>query len=148
MLIQQMTNWWYFSYFSQKKNLTIHANLSPLETICIYVKTCFLQKIRKNISICCLLKILPRVLSINIDMYKDLHLSEQNTTLFIGQNFQATRGDIREHTIQHYICFVMAKHTLTKKRWQYCENLRPSLHPSLSVSLSIMLSPPEPLCRI
>ena len=38
-----MANWWYFSYFSYGDN--------------------FLEKIRKNISKCCLLKILPWVLS-------------------------------------------------------------------------------------
>ena len=65
-LIQQTTNWWYFSYFSQKTGFDISCKLSPLETICMKCQSCFLSKIRKNISICCLLKILPRVLSLNI----------------------------------------------------------------------------------
>ena len=36
-----MTNWWYFSYFSDKSRLDISCKLSST------VKTCFLRKIRK-----------------------------------------------------------------------------------------------------
>ena len=37
-----------------------------IEIVCIKCQTCFLGKIRKSISICSLLKILPRVLCVKI----------------------------------------------------------------------------------
>ena len=57
--------------------------MSPLETICMTCKSCFYGKIRKNISICPLLKILPRVLSIK-DNVKDHH-----TTIIMNTEFMA-----------------------------------------------------------
>ena len=55
------TNWWYFSYFSQKTSFDISWKLSPVETICMKCQILFSRKIKKNISVCRLLKILPRV---------------------------------------------------------------------------------------
>ena len=60
-----ITNWWYFSYFFQKTGFDILCKLSPLETICMKCQNLFSGKMKKNISICHLLKILPRVLSVN-----------------------------------------------------------------------------------
>ena len=54
-----------FSYFSQKTGSDISCKLSPLETICMKCQNQFSGKNKKNISICHLLKILYRVLSIN-----------------------------------------------------------------------------------
>ena len=62
--IQQKTNLWYFSYFSQKTGFDISCKLSPVETICMKCQNLFSGKNKKNISICFLLKILPRVLSV------------------------------------------------------------------------------------
>ena len=56
-----MTNWWYFSYFSQKTAFDISRILSPMETICMKCQILFSGKNKKNISVCRLLKILPRV---------------------------------------------------------------------------------------
>ena len=69
-LIQQMAHWWYFSYFSQKTGFAISCKLSPLETICMKCQILFSrEKKRKNISKCCLLKILPRVPNVNPGKY-------------------------------------------------------------------------------
>ena len=46
-LIQQRTNWLYFSYFSIKTGFDITSKLSPLETICMKCQILFLGKIRK-----------------------------------------------------------------------------------------------------
>ena len=61
--IQQTTNWWYFSYSSQKTGFDISCKLSPLETVCMKCQNLFSGKNKKNISKCRLLKFLPRVLS-------------------------------------------------------------------------------------
>ena len=46
-LIQQTTNWWYFSYFSQKKVFDILCKLSQLETICMKCQILISRNIRK-----------------------------------------------------------------------------------------------------
>ena len=40
-LIQQTTNWWYYSNFSQKRGFDISCKWSPLETICIKCQILF-----------------------------------------------------------------------------------------------------------
>ena len=51
-LIQQMTNWWYFSYLSQEKGFDISCKLSPKETICMKCRILFSgKKIRKIFQI-------------------------------------------------------------------------------------------------
>ena len=55
-----------FLIFPSKQDLTFHANCLLRRQFAWNVKSCFLGKIRKNISKCHLLKILPRVLSVNI----------------------------------------------------------------------------------
>ena len=67
VLIQQTTNWWYFSYFSQKARFDISYKLSPspLETICRKCQILFPGKNKKDISKCRLLKNSPGVLSVN-----------------------------------------------------------------------------------
>ena len=67
--IQQTTNWWYFSYFSQKIVFDNACNLSPFVIICMNCQNLFSGKKKKkkkkeNISICRLLKNLPTVLSV------------------------------------------------------------------------------------
>ena len=62
-----MTNW-YFSYFPRKQPLTFHANCLPRRQFAWSVKAYFLEKNKKSISICRLLKILPRVLSIKVNI--------------------------------------------------------------------------------
>ena len=44
-----MTNWWYFSYFSQKTGSDISCKLSPLKTVCMKCQNLFSgkKKIRK-----------------------------------------------------------------------------------------------------
>ena len=61
--IQQTTNWLYLSYFSQDTGFDILYKLSPWQTIWMKCQILFSGKHKKNISICCLLKILPKVLS-------------------------------------------------------------------------------------
>ena len=51
------------SYFFQKTGFDISCKLSSKEIICMKYHTFFLGKIRKMISACPLMKILPRVLS-------------------------------------------------------------------------------------
>ena len=54
----------FFLVFPRKQDLTFHANWIHWRQFLWNVKTCFLWKIKKKkISICCLLKILLRVLS-------------------------------------------------------------------------------------
>ena len=50
-----------FFLFFQKTRFGISCKLSPLETICMKCQILFSRKNKKNISKCCLLKILPRV---------------------------------------------------------------------------------------
>ena len=76
-LIQQTTNWWYFFViFPRKQVLKLHANclhwiwhvmqiVSFGDNLHEISKPVFWEKIRKNISIYRLLKILPRVLSVS-----------------------------------------------------------------------------------
>ena len=65
-LAQQKTNRWYFSYFCQEIGIGISWKLSPLETICMKCQILFPGKNKKNILKCHLMKILPRVLSVNL----------------------------------------------------------------------------------
>ena len=60
---------WYFSYFSQEMGFDISCKLSQLETICMKCQIPFPEQNKKNISKCCLLKILSRVLSVKIYFY-------------------------------------------------------------------------------
>ena len=55
----------FFSYFSQETGFDSSHKLSPLETVCMKCQNLFQGNLRKNISICCLLKIFPKVLSVN-----------------------------------------------------------------------------------
>ena len=61
-----------FSYFSQKTGFDISVKLSPLETICISVKTCSLQKLRQNNLTCRQLKILSSLLSVKDHIDRDI----------------------------------------------------------------------------
>ena len=54
-----------FFIFFKKTGFDISCKLSPVETICMNCQICFLEKVR-NILECCLLKILPRVLLLNV----------------------------------------------------------------------------------
>ena len=49
----------------RKQDLT-SCKLSPLETVCIKCQILFSGKNKKNISLCCLLKILRRLLSVKV----------------------------------------------------------------------------------
>ena len=60
-----MINWKYFSDLAQKTGFDISCKLSPWKTVCMKYQNPISGKNKKNISMCCLLKILPRVLSIN-----------------------------------------------------------------------------------
>ena len=74
-LIQQMTNWWYFIIFLGKYALTFHANcllknrlwhfiqIVSEETICMKCQSQFSNKGKKNILKCCLLRLVPSMLS-------------------------------------------------------------------------------------
>ena len=69
-LIQQMTNWCYFSYFSQETRFDISCKLSPLETTCMKCQILFSGKNTINVLKCRLLKLLPRVRSDTVfDMF-------------------------------------------------------------------------------
>ena len=61
-----------FSYFSQKTGFDISVKLSPLETICMSVKTCSLQKLRQNNSTCRQLKVLSSLLSVKDHIDRDI----------------------------------------------------------------------------
>ena len=54
----------FFPYFSQLTGFDISCKLSPLETICMKYQIQFSGKNKEKISKCCLLKILPRELSV------------------------------------------------------------------------------------
>ena len=41
--IQQTTNWWQYSYFSQETGFDISCKLSPLETMCMECQICFME---------------------------------------------------------------------------------------------------------
>ena len=67
-----------FSYFSQNTSFGISCKLSPLETVCMKYQNLFSGKNKKNMSICCLLKILPWMLSINWELFKMYHSIDQD----------------------------------------------------------------------
>ena len=69
-LIQQMTI--IHHTFSQKIGFDISCKLSPFEMICINYQILFSEKNKKNISDCCLVKVLPRVLRVNGQFYHDV----------------------------------------------------------------------------
>ena len=54
----------YFFYF-QETEFDYSCKLSPMETLCMKFQILFTWKNKKNVSICRLLKILSRVLSVN-----------------------------------------------------------------------------------
>ena len=55
----------FFFFFLKKTGFDIPCKLSPLETLCIKYQILFSRENKKKISICHVLNILPRVLSIN-----------------------------------------------------------------------------------
>ena len=62
-----------FFLFFPENRFDISCKLSPLETICMKFQNLFSGKNKKkNISVCCLLKILPRVLSVRYSFDKSL----------------------------------------------------------------------------
>ena len=66
----------YFSYFSQETGCDISCKLSPLETTCMKCQLLFSVENKKNISVCRLLKILPRVRSIKLSFMFKVHLPD------------------------------------------------------------------------
>ena len=52
----------YFLFITKKRGFDIHA----MEIVCMKFKSCFLGRMRKNISKCRLLKIIPRVLGVMV----------------------------------------------------------------------------------
>ena len=64
-----------FSYFSQKTGFDISCESSPKETICMKCQNLFSgEKKKKKNSVCRLLKILPRVLSVkDIDSFISIY---------------------------------------------------------------------------
>ena len=48
--------------------MTVHANCHHGTQFALYVKACFLGKIKKNISICPLLKTLSRVIFVSVHL--------------------------------------------------------------------------------
>ena len=64
-----------FLNFPGKQDLTFYASMLHWRQFAWNVKTCFLGRIKKNILICHLLKILPRVLSINNITFDLLNLN-------------------------------------------------------------------------
>ena len=77
----------FFSYFSQKTGFDI----AYIETICMKCQM-FSGKNKKNISKCCLLKILPRLLSIKDDLSWRKQLvnlyNDKDTSLALVHDFQ------------------------------------------------------------
>ena len=82
--IEQMTNCQYFSYFSQNTGFEISCKLSPLATIYMKCQILFPGKNKKNISKCCLLKILPKGLSVKMTrrLRKDKTTQLQKTSFY------------------------------------------------------------------
>ena len=72
--------------FAQKTGFDIACKLSPLETICMKCQILFSWKNKKNMSIFCLLKLLPRMLSIK----RTLHTVyiDQDKMLFSAIKYQ------------------------------------------------------------
>ena len=58
----------FFSYFSQKTGFVISIKLSLMETICMKCQNLFSENNEKNILKCLLLKFLPRVLRVKINI--------------------------------------------------------------------------------
>ena len=75
-----------FLILPRKQDLTFHANCLLRRQFAWNVKSCFLGKNKKNISKCRLLKILPRVLSVNIeeDIKHQISCSRQHSSLFFS----------------------------------------------------------------
>ena len=75
-----------FFIFAQETGFDIACKLSPLEAICMKCQILFSGKNKKNMSIFCLLKILPRMLSVK----RTLHTVyiDQDKMLFSAIKYQ------------------------------------------------------------
>ena len=74
----------YFSYFFQKTGFDI-----SMETICMKYQNLFAEKIKKTISVCPLLKILPRLLSV-----KDWKTETDTVMFFFSPGSKPCRGQV------------------------------------------------------
>ena len=93
-LIQQTTNWWKFSlFFFQKTGFEISCKSSQFAW---YVKPVFWEKNeknKKNITICRLLQILPKVLSVNLVAAVSENKQDyqwENVTHFLSSELSST----------------------------------------------------------
>ena len=74
----------YFSYFFQQTGFDISCTMFPMETICRKVKSCFLGKLRKIVSICHLLNLpsewerfsICKSSFLYLNLYIFIHISE------------------------------------------------------------------------
>ena len=111
---QQITNWQYFSYFSQKIRSDTSCKLSPKEKFAWSVKSYFLGKIRNYISKCCLMKFLPSMQRVKIPV-------PQNS-----EGFCATTNNYKENIVRSIGTFT-TKQIFTEK-WKterrMCKPLR------------------------
>ena len=71
------------SIFSEKTGFEISCKLSLMEIICMKCQILFTEKIKKkNISICCVLKSLPRMLRVNLAVDKDKNPKQKSNLHF------------------------------------------------------------------
>ena len=82
-LIQQTTNWWYFSWFSQETGFNISCKMSPLETICMKCQILFSDKNKKNISKMSFF--VSSYLPICLHLFQQKHFQFSQTTWFFGE---------------------------------------------------------------
>ena len=119
-----------FLTFPRKQNSTFHANCLHWRQFAWKFESCFLGKVRKNISKCCPLKILPRVLSVKFLhslgefsqwQTDDISLRKQSLTfhakLPLGLQLAWIRVEIFVDFFYYLIWSFMALSTLLRSWW-------------------------------
>ena len=109
-----------FSYFSQKTWFDISCKLSPMETISMKCQILFSgQKIRKNISKCCLLKLLHSMLNIKRDFcYSGFHTYQLQRWITSKEVNGLQPSFFMKITSQKPLPYICIMHTESYLTWQ------------------------------
>ena len=95
----------------KKTGFNISCKLSPMETICIKCEILFTRKNKKNISKCLLLKILPRLLSVNSQecMSRAVTLENMPSDRNAQRRFRSACAFVQFDKNLHWTIFLIAK---------------------------------------
>ena len=92
----------YFSYFSQKKGFHISCKLSPRRQFACNVKSCFLRKVRENVTKLSAAQLTQRVVEVkHVNTLKDLSLKYASPKIILEPFIQLYIVFLRIGTIRH-----------------------------------------------